>query len=133
MLRRIAVSDYQVPDTNHIIEKGTEVFTPVYAIHHDSEYFPNPEKFDPERFSAAENEKRDPFTSLTFGEGPRKCIAFRFGKMQSRVGLVTLLKNFEFGQSHKTTIPLVFLPLPSILVPKGGVYLEVKPLDENWC
>lgn len=69
---RVATKDYQVPDSNVIIKKGTTVFTSIYAIHHDAEYFPDPEKFDPERFSPSEIEKRNklPFTPfLAFGEG----------------------------------------------------------------
>lgn len=45
---------------------------PVLGFHYDENYFPEPEKFDPKRFSDAKN--IGPYTYLPFGEGPRNCI-----------------------------------------------------------
>lgn len=72
-LRR-CTKDYVIPDTDVLIEKGTMVFIPVLGFQSDPEYYPEPEKFDPERFSQEEKQKRHPYTFLPFGEGPRNCI-----------------------------------------------------------
>ena len=56
------------------MEKGTIVTIPVIALHHDPKYYPEPERFDPERFSEEENQKRHHYVYLPFGEGPRICI-----------------------------------------------------------
>lgn len=53
-----------------MIEKGKTVLIPIHAIHHDPEYYPNPDKFDPDRFDAEEKSKRDTMTWLA-GSGPR--------------------------------------------------------------
>lgn len=47
---------------------------PVWPIHQNPEYYPNPEKFDPERFSKENRHKINPFTYMPFGVGPRNCI-----------------------------------------------------------
>jgi cytochrome P450 len=47
---------------------------PVMALHHDPKYYPEPERFDPERFSEEEKQKRTHYVYLPFGEGPRICI-----------------------------------------------------------
>lgn len=129
MIVRYAKWDYQVPGTKHVIEKGTNVIIPNYAIQHDADYYPNPEKFDPNRFDSDEMHKRNPMAWLPFGEGPRNCIGLRFGMMQARTGLVTLLNNFEFSLSPKTVQPIQFVPHSFILAPKDGVYLKLKKLN----
>ncbi len=125
-LMRITTKDYKVPNSNQILQKGTKVWIPVHAIHHDEEYYPNPQKFDPDRFSADEIGKRDNITFLSFGDGPRNCIGLRFGLMQAKIGLVTLLSNYEFSICSKSTVPLEIDKKKFILSPSGGMWLNVK-------
>jgi cytochrome P450 family 6 len=71
------MQDYKVPGTKHVIEKDTQIMIPVMAIHYDEEYWRNPKKFYPERFTAEENAKRPNLSYMPFGEGPRNCIGMR--------------------------------------------------------
>lgn len=77
-LQRNANVDYKIPDTSVIIEKGQMVFIPVMAIHHDEKYYPNPTKFDPERFNTKNSSDRHTCAYLPFGLGPRHCIGEYF-------------------------------------------------------
>lgn len=70
--------DYQVPKTNAIIPKGVLTLIPTYAIHHDSDLYPDPEKFDPERFTEENKRARPAESYLPFGEGPRHCLGVSF-------------------------------------------------------
>lgn len=70
-LNRITKNDYHVPGTSDIIEKGTIIVIPTCAIQNDPEYYPNPDKFDPERFASDKVHERDHESWLPFGEGPR--------------------------------------------------------------
>lgn len=92
------------------------------------EYYPDPETFDPERFSNEEQKKRDPMTFLGFGEGPRNCIGLRFGMMQVRIGLITLLNSFEFSVGEKTRPPKFNLKATT-LMNEGKMYLKLKPVN----
>lgn len=70
--------------------------------------------------------QRDSISFLAFGDGPRNCIGLRFGLMQARVGMVTLLSNFEFSTCDETAIPLQMDKSSIILSPSGGMWLNMK-------
>ena len=59
-LQRACVQDYKVPGTDITLKKDQEIFIPVAGIHADPAFYPEPEKFDPQRFSREEREKRHP-------------------------------------------------------------------------
>jgi len=96
VLPRKCTKDYTLPNSDIIIEKGTNVQIPVLGLHMDPEFYPNPERFNPENFSPESKAKRPDITWIPFGEGPRQCIGLRFGVMQSKIGIVALLKDFRF-------------------------------------
>ncbi|XP_063930103.1 probable cytochrome P450 6a23 [Zophobas morio] len=125
-LTRKCVKDYKVPDADVVIEKGTMIFIPVLGIHHDKEFFPDPEKFDPDRFTEENKSKRHHYSHIPFGEGPRICIGARFGLMQSKVGLTTLLKNYKFTVNKKTLEPLKMKVTSVVLAAEGEVWLNAE-------
>lgn len=71
---RVCSQDYSVPGTDFVIAKNSVVLIPVYGFHHDDEYFPDPEKFIPERFTQEAKSARHPYAYMPFGHGPRNCI-----------------------------------------------------------
>jgi cytochrome P450 family 6 len=95
ILNRQCTKDYKIPGSSFTIKKGTSVIIPVLGIHRDERYFPNPNKYDPERFS---DNRKDYFDDLymPFGNGPRNCIAYRMGLLLSKTAIVMLLMNFDF-------------------------------------
>jgi len=156
MLFRQCNKDYQIPNSRAIIPVGTPVQIPILGIHMDPEYYPNPERFDPERFTEEEKSKRHHYCYLPFGEGPRSCIgnqrenyafqrfventktkiitmitAMRFGLMQTRVGLATLLSNYRFEISKETQVPMVFDRNSFILAPEKKMNLKITVANKN--
>ncbi|XP_055613819.1 cytochrome P450 6a2-like [Uranotaenia lowii] len=127
-LLRETTKDYHVPEMNVTLQKNYQVLLPVYAIHHDPRYHPDPETFNPDRFNPDQSANRHPMAFVPFGEGPRNCIGLRFGMMQARVGLAVLLKNFRFRLSPKTPVPLKIVANSSVLTSEGGLWLHIERL-----
>lgn len=73
---RRCVKDYLYDDgvNKFTIEKGTPIWIPIITLHHDPQYFPNPEVFDPERFSDENKKHIKSGTYIPFGSGTRNCI-----------------------------------------------------------
>ena len=76
---RLVTQDYALPFKGKdgqaaVLEKGTTVIISTYALHRDPEYFPDPDRFDPERFTEEAKQSRPHYCYLPFGDGPRICI-----------------------------------------------------------
>ena len=74
VLDRVAGTDYVIPGTNITIEKGTTVYVPLLGLHLDGDVYPDPDHYDPERFSEENRKTRHPYMYLPFGEGPKYCL-----------------------------------------------------------
>ncbi|XP_030745865.1 probable cytochrome P450 6a21 isoform X1 [Sitophilus oryzae] len=125
VIPRVCSKDYQIPGTDVVIEKGVRVQIPVWGLHKDPDYYPNPEVFNPENFSEENKAKRPDFTFLPFGEGPRMCIGMRFGLMQTKVGLISLVRKFNFTLNDKTKMPIEMERASVVLSAKGDIWLDV--------
>lgn len=123
---RTSNSDFPVPNSDLTIPKGTFLIVPTYALQHDPDHYPDPDRFDPERFNETNRASRHPFVYLPFGEGPRNCIGMRFGLMQIRVGLITMLREFRVLPGVNTPVPLELDVTSNMPMPKGGVPLLVE-------
>ncbi|KAK5638806.1 hypothetical protein RI129_013101 [Pyrocoelia pectoralis] len=121
---RECTKTYKVPNTDVVLKKGSYVFIPVYGIQMDKDYYPDPEKFDPERFSDENKALRHSSAWIPFGDGPRACIGLRFGIMQTKVALTVLLKNYKFVLNSKTETPLKMDPRSFVLSAVNGIWLN---------
>lgn len=86
VMKALTLGDYLIPEDSLL------VISP-YVLHRDSRYYPDPERFDPERFTAAAKESRPKHTYLPFSSGVRQCIGERFAWMEGVLVLATLLQH----------------------------------------
>ncbi|XP_076257258.1 cytochrome P450 6a2-like isoform X1 [Rhynchophorus ferrugineus] len=126
VLPRAATADYQVPGTDVIIEKNSFVLVTNLGVHYDPEYYPDPMKFDPDRFTAENKAKRPYCSYIPFGEGPRICIGKRFGIWQSKIGLANIIKNYNVTLSKKMKLPARFDTSGLILKLHGDIWVDLK-------
>jgi len=73
-LIRSTTANCTLPLTDVKLSKNTSIAIPIMGFHMDPQYFPDPEKFDPERFSEEQKATRPPYVYMPFGDGPRICI-----------------------------------------------------------
>ncbi|CAG9859768.1 unnamed protein product [Phyllotreta striolata] len=129
LLPRVCSKDFHIPGTDVVLRAGTHVEIPVHAIHRDPEHYPEPDKFDPERFSPENKAKRPRCAYLPFGEGPRICIGLRFGKMQSKIGLCTILNNYRITFNERTPLPVEYGP-GIVSLAKGEIFMNLEPVPQ---
>lgn len=123
---RQCTKPYKIPGSDIVLEKGRRVQFSIIGLQMDPKYYPEPEKFNPDRFNEENRAKREPFTWLPFGEGPRQCIGIRFGLLQSKVGLVSILRNYRVSVNRKTKVPLELDPCNWMTSAKGNIWLDVQ-------
>lgn len=123
MLQRQCTQSFKIPDTDIVIEKGTSLIFSVFGLQHDPNYYENPMEYRPERYSGADKGFVE-MPNLTFGEGPRGCIAQRLGKLMAKVAVILLLQKFQFelADEHKHS-ELKLSHTSATLSPTNGINL----------
>ena len=129
LLNRICTKETQLENTNFSIPSGTQIVIPVFGIHMDPNIYPEPKKFDPERFSEENIKTRHPFSYLPFGEGPRMCIGLRFGLLQTKMAIISALLKNTVKLAPNTPTELEFQSGALILMAKGGVNIIFEPIS----
>ncbi|XP_076683508.1 cytochrome P450 9e2-like [Andrena cerasifolii] len=110
------------------VKPGTEIAIPVWSLHHDPEHWPDPEVFDPDRFSEDRKQDIQKMTFLPFGEGPRMCVGMRMALLQLKACLASLLNNYRLELSPKTQLPLKLSPAYFLSAPVGGLWVYISKL-----
>merc|ERR1711959_808454 len=83
----------------HQLYKGTGVHMDIHGMHQNPEYFPNPDKFLPERFIKWSDlyDKQNHKAYMPFGLGPRMCVASNFALTEAKLAIITLYRQFRFS------------------------------------
>jgi cytochrome P450 len=119
MVDRMALADDRAGDI--FIPAGSTVVVFVYGVHHSPRLWEDPERFDPERFTKANEKLRPPSTWLPFGAGPRGCIGGNYAMLQILMILSVLLRKYELRLTPGQTIE----PRPMVILrPKDGIRMN---------
>lgn len=104
------------------IPKGHRIAIGPRAAHREAEHWPDPDRFDPERF-IREADDRPPFAWIPFGGGPRICLGQHFAMLEMHVVLAMLLRDFEWSLTPGQDQSFVLIPLPR---QRSGTLIELK-------
>ncbi|KAF5288884.1 hypothetical protein FQA39_LY03763 [Lamprigera yunnana] len=102
---RRCIKDYVVPSTGLKIDRGTIIIVPVHGLHFDSNYYINPQKYDPERFRYG---NINPLMYAPFGIGPRNCIGKRFALLNVKFVIADLIQKYKVTLGSNTKNHLIF-------------------------
>jgi cytochrome P450 len=94
LITRWATKDFKFGD--YEVPQGSVVILSPYAMHHNPRYFPEPDKFKPERWTPEAKANLPKFAYFPFGGGPRLCIGEPFAWMEGVLILATLAQKWEF-------------------------------------
>jgi cytochrome P450 len=119
-LARTLISDFEL--RGYCIPAGANVVMSQWIMHRHTSYFPEPEKFDPDRWSPEKTQKLPRFAYFPFGGGPRQCIGSSFAMMEATLLLATIAQNFQLHSVPGHPVVLV----PSFtLRPKYGMRMTL--------
>jgi cytochrome P450 len=117
---RMALVDCEIG--GYSVPKGALVLMSQYVMHRDERYFPEPLRFDPERWTEAAKANRPQFSYFPFGGGPRRCIGESFAWMEGILLLATLAQQWQMRLAPDQVVAL----RPVItLRPKHGMRMKM--------
>ena len=92
-LGRLAINDYEVG--GYRLPARSLILLSQYVAHRDPRYFPDPTRFDPERWTPEARESRPQYSYFPFGGGPRRCIGEGFAWMEGILLIATLAQHWR--------------------------------------
>jgi cytochrome P450 len=120
IVERQAVGDDEIGGVH--LPAGTLVATPALLLHHDPDLWPDPERFDPDRFLPEAGEGRSRYAYLPFGAGARACIGQEFAMTE----LTLLLASLASRLALEATGPIPAGKALITLRPKGGLRMRAR-------
>jgi len=117
---REAIEDVELG--GHTLRRGSWIFISPYLVHRDPANFPDPERFDPDRFSTRRFEEIPPYAYIPFGGGPRICIGNSMATMQIVLLAATILQKFQLSLEQARPER----DLEVVLRPKGGLRMRAE-------
>jgi len=108
----------------HFVPKDTYISVNLYGVHHLREYWPDPDRFDPQRFADDRREdKAHRYAWMPFGNGVHKCIGLHFGGMEIKAALHHMLLSYRWSVPADYRLPIDWSSLPR---PKDGLPVRLE-------
>ncbi len=112
-MARHAAADFEFE--GYQIKKGTEIVVLTTATHVDPEYFPEPYRFDIERYREPRNEHRRKYAYSPYGRGPHVCLGAAMAELMLPLTLATLIRHYELSLARADKeYPTVYDPSTSL-------------------
>ncbi|KAL6431890.1 hypothetical protein ACFW04_007376 [Cataglyphis niger] len=114
---------------SYVVPAGTILHLDIFQVHRDPNFWPNPGVFDPDRFLPENIQNRHPYSYLPFSAGSRNCIGQRFGLLEMKAMIASLVHNFYLEPiNYLKDIQLRF---DLIIRPSHPVYVKFIPISRK--
>ena len=108
------------------IPKGWSVLSQINQTHQDSQLYPEPDRFDPDRFSLERSGK--PFSYVPFGGGLRECLGKEFARLEMKLFAAKIIREFEWELLPDQDLNLIALPTQH---PRDGLRVKFRRTTMN--
>jgi len=112
---RRPIGDYRIG--GRLIPAGAAVFVSPFVTQRDPRWWPDPERFDPDRWTDEARSRRPRYASFPFGAGPRSCIGGHMARMIGILVIATIARRWRM------------VSLPGAPAPRIRSILTLKPKD----
>jgi cytochrome P450 len=117
---RLAIEDAMVGQW--LVPRGAVVVAAQAVTHRDARWFPDPDRFDPSRFTPEAKASRPKLSYFPFGAGPRICIGEGFAWMEAVLIVATIAQRWKLEPLSRDVTPQASITLR----PKGGIRMRVR-------
>ncbi|CAG9854029.1 unnamed protein product [Phyllotreta striolata] len=122
ILNRVITEDILLDET--VIPAGTNLFISPFVTHRLKEFYPDPMKFDPDRFEESRIQNMHPYSYLPFSLGPRNCIGNKFSMIELKTVLFYFLRKFEINlPAGNEDVKLTYR---ATIRASGGIWLNLN-------
>lgn len=122
LMVRQAKADLQLGETT--IPSGSVLLIPMWTVHRDARFFPDPMRFDPERFDGDWKKRAPAYAYFPFGGGPHVCLGSHLAMFEGQIILPMMVQRYRFKTVEQPELKLQAL---LTLRPKNGLKLAVVP------
>ncbi|XP_018304231.1 cytochrome P450 4C1-like isoform X1 [Mycetomoellerius zeteki] len=123
MISRKLTEDIKID--NYTLPKGVMITLAILLTHRNPTVWPDPMKFDPDRFLPENSKNRNPYAYVPFSAGPRNCIGQKFAQLEEKIVLTAILRKWRV-KSVKTVDTIKFAG-SLILRPSEDVFIHITP------
>ncbi|CAO1310534.1 unnamed protein product [Diamesa serratosioi] len=122
----VAINGYTSDAFNNFtIPHKMPILIPIFGIQRDEKYFPDPLKFDPERFAPNNKQNIVDYSFIPFGSGSRNCVGERLAFLQMKIGIIKILKDFRMETTPRTPKIIEFQKQAIVIQSKHGLYINL--------
>jgi cytochrome P450 len=129
VIDRRARADLELGD--YFIPAGTALVFSAWLPQHDERYFPDPERFDPSRFSAARRKETVPWSYFPFSDGPKICLGNHLSLLEASFAVAAIARRFDLELERPEGPPVAH---DFLLQPKEPILAQLRaagPLDRR--